>query len=142
MALGTVFAIIGLSMRNSTSILVKAETGYAKYSTARNLARMAVHTTLRAYDRNLSPIPTTGSFNGGTYSVVSHESGDTLWLATTGKYADSTYTMKVKLRRTTKPFPSLNAAIGIRATRRWMGTTTTRPERISSAAEMLQVWLR
>lgn len=116
MALGVVFGIIGLSMRSSTSILVKAESGYAKYSTARNLARMAVHTTLRAYDRNLSPIPATGSFNGGTYSVESHEMGDTLWLATTGKYADSTYTMKVKLLRTTKPFPTLGAAIGIRAT--------------------------
>lgn len=116
MALGLVFGIIGFNMRESTTLLVTAETGYAKYAMARNLARMAVHTTLRAYDRNLSPIPSAGSFNGGTYSVISKESGDTLWLTTKGVYADSTYSMKVKLLRTTKPFPGVNAAIGIRAT--------------------------
>lgn len=116
MALGVVFAVIGLSMRNSTNYLVKAQSGYLKYSFARNLARTAVHTTLRAYDRNLSPIPTSGSFNGGTYTVDNKESGDTLWLTTKGRYADSTYTMNVKLLRTTKPFPTVNSAIGIRAT--------------------------
>lgn len=116
MGLGIVFGIIGLSMRGSTRTLVIAQTGYMKYSLARNLARMAVHTTLRAYDRNLSTIPTSGSFNSGTYTVVHSESGDTLWLTTTGNVADSCYTMKVKLLRTTKPFPGVNAAIGIRAT--------------------------
>lgn len=116
MGLGVVFAIIGLSMRGSTRTLVIAQTGYMRYSLARNLARMAVHTTLRAYDRNLYPIPTSGSFNGGTYTLAHSESGDTLWLTTTGNVADSSYTMKVKLLRTTKPFPGVNAAIGIRAT--------------------------
>jgi hypothetical protein len=116
MGLGMVFAIIGMNMRGTTSLLVTAESGYAKYSTARNMARMAVHTTLRAYDRNLSPIPTSGSLNGGSYTVASRESGDTLWLTTTGRCADSSYTMSVKLLRTTKPFPRVNSAIGIRAT--------------------------
>jgi hypothetical protein len=115
-ALGMVFGAIGLSMRGSINHLVIAQTGYAKYSTARNLARMAVHMTLRAYDRNLSPIPTSGSFDGGTYTVAHTESGDTLWLTTKGIYADSTYTMNVKLLRTTKPFPGVNGAIGLRAT--------------------------
>ena len=116
MGLGVVFGIIGLSMRGSTNHLVAAQTGYFKYSEARNLARMAVHTTLRAYDRNLDPIPTSGTFNGGSYHVVIAESADTLWLTSTGTLADSSYTMKVKLLRTTKPFPGVKAAIGIRAT--------------------------
>lgn len=116
MGLGVVFGIIGLSMRGSTNYLVTAQTGYFKYSEARNLARMAIHTTLRAYDRNLYPIPTSGMFNGGAYNVINAESGDTLWLTSTGTFADSSYTMKVKLLRTTKPFPGVNAAIGIRAT--------------------------
>jgi hypothetical protein len=116
MGLGMVFGIIGMNIRGTTQFLVKAETGYAKYSMARNMARTAVHTTLRAYDRNLLPIPTGGSLNGGSYTVASSESGDTLWLTTTGLYADSSYTMNVKLLRTTKPFPGVNAAIGIRAT--------------------------
>jgi hypothetical protein len=105
-----------MSMRGSTNTLVIAQTGYFKYSEARNLARMAVHTTLRAYDRNLSPIPTSGTFNGGSYHVHTTELGDTLWMTSTGTFADSSYTMKVKLLRTTKPFPGVNAAIGIRAT--------------------------
>lgn len=116
MGLGMVFAIIGMNMRNTTNILVQAETGYAKYSAARNMARLAVHATLRAYDRNLSPIPSSGSLNGGSYSVVTRESEDTLWLTTKGYFADSSYSMKVKLLRTTKPFPGVNSAIGIRAT--------------------------
>jgi hypothetical protein len=116
MSLGVVFGIIGLSMRGSSNNLVIAQSGYFKYSEARNLARMAVHTTLRAYDRNLSPIPTSGTFNGGSYRVTTTESGDTLWMTSTGTLADSSYTMKVKLLRTTKPFPGVNAAIGIRAT--------------------------
>jgi hypothetical protein len=116
MALGIMFAIIGLNMDGSSSYLVKAQSGYAKYTTARDLAQLAVHTTLRAYDRNLSPIPSSGSFNGGTYTVTHTESADTLWLTTRGFCADSSYTMKVKLLRTTKPFPTVNSAIGIRAT--------------------------
>jgi hypothetical protein len=116
MALGIMFAIIGLNMNGSSGYLVKAQSGYAKYTTARDLAQMAVHTTLRAYDRNLSPIPSSGSFNGGTYTVAHTESGDTLWLTAKGFCADSSYTMKVKLLRTTKPFPTVTSAIGIRAT--------------------------
>ncbi len=116
MGLGVVFAIIGLNMQGSTTYLVKAQMGYSKYTIARDLARLAVHTTLRAYDRNLSPIPTSGGFNGGTYTVTTKSSGDTLWLTTKGTYADSSYTMNVKLLRTTKQFPKVNAALGISAT--------------------------
>ena len=116
MGLGIFFAVVGLNMQGSTSYLVKAQMGYSKYTIARDLARLAVHTTLRAYDRNLSPIPTSGAFNGGTYSVTTKVSGDTLWLTTKGTYADSSYTMNVKLLRTTKQFPKVNAALGIRAT--------------------------
>jgi len=116
MGLAVVFGIIGISMRESADVLTVAQTGYEKYTFARNLARMAVHTTLRAYDRNLPNIPSSGSFNGGTYTVSVIADGDTLWLTTVGTYADSSYTMKAKLLRTTKPFPGCNAAIGIRAT--------------------------
>jgi hypothetical protein len=110
------FGLIGFSMRGSTNYLVAAQTGYSKYIFARNLARMAVHTTLRAFDRNLETIPTSGTFNGGSYSAQYAESGDTLWITTVGHYADSSYSMKAKLLRTTKPFPGVGAAIGIRAT--------------------------
>ena len=116
MGLGIFFAVVGLNMQGSTSYLVKAQMGYEKYTIARDLARLAVHTTLRAYDRGLSPIPTSGAFNGGTYKVTIKASGDTLWLTTVGTYADSSYTMNVRLLRSTKPFPKVNATLGIRAT--------------------------
>jgi hypothetical protein len=114
--LSIAFGVIGLSMHGTSNRLVAAQTGYTKYIYARNMARMAVHTTLRAYDRNLDPIPTSGTFNGGSYTVQCNESGDTLWIASVGHYADSSYAMKTKLLRTTKPFPEIGAAIGIRAT--------------------------
>ena len=85
---------------------------------ARNLARAAVHATLRAYDRDSIP-PTEGtdvSFNQGVYRIDSlRATGDTLRMVTTGVYAESSYTMRLTLFRTTRPFPSVNAAIGIRA---------------------------
>lgn len=63
MGLAVAFAIIGTSMRRATEMLVVAQTGYAKYTYARNLARLAVHTTLRAFDRGLPTIPRSGSVN-------------------------------------------------------------------------------
>ncbi|MBM4160335.1 MAG: hypothetical protein FJ217_04455 [Ignavibacteria bacterium] len=116
LGLSLAFGIIGFSMRRTTTSLVEAQTGYSKYLFARNLARTAIHTTLRAFDRNLTPIPEAGAFNGGSYAVQYQENHDTLWLKSTGMYAESTYTMRVKLFRTTKPFPRVGAAIGIRAT--------------------------
>lgn len=114
--LGISFGIISNSIRGTMETLTESEISYNKYSIARNLARTAVHTTLRAYDRGLDPLPTSGSFDGGTYTVQVNTNVDTLWMTTNGTYADSTYTMKLKLLRSTKPFPSANAAIGIRAT--------------------------
>jgi hypothetical protein len=114
--LGIAFGFISNSIRSSVDILTETAVSYTNYSYARNLARTAIHATLRAYDRGLDPIPTTGSFNGGTWNVNLTTSADTLWIVSTGTYADSSYTMRVKLARSTKPFPAVNAAIGIRAT--------------------------
>ena len=110
------FGILANGLQHSFNNLAASEVGYYKYSCARNLARTAIHATLRAYDRNAASIPTGGSFNDGSYGVDVSSSGDTLKITSTGFYWDSTYTMKVKLLRTTKPFPTTSAAIGIRAT--------------------------
>ncbi len=114
--LGISFGIISNSVRGSMQSLTNSEESYNKYSLARNLARTAVHTTLRAYDRGLNPLPSSGTFNGGSYTVQVNSNGDTLWMNTVGTYEDSSYPMKLKLFRSTKPFPNSNAAIGIRAT--------------------------
>ena len=113
--LGIAFGFISNSIRSSVQLLTENTTSYNQYSFARNLARTAIHATLRAFDRNLDPIPTTRSFNGGSWNVQVATSVDTLWILSTGIYADSSYSMRVKLERQTKPFPQPNAAIGIRA---------------------------
>ncbi len=115
MGLGIAFGFVSNSIRSSVEILTEGATSYNKYSFARNLARTAIHATLRAYDRGLDPMPTTGSFNGGSWNVQLTTSVDTLWIVSTGTYADSSYTMRVRLLRSTKPFPVPNSAIGIRA---------------------------
>ncbi len=113
--LGIAFGIISNSMRSSMNTLTAYEVSYNKYSFARDLARTAIHATLRAYDRGLNPIPTTGTFNTGSWNVQLTTVGDTLWMVSTGTYEDSSYTMNVELYRSTKPFPQSNSAIGIRA---------------------------
>ncbi len=113
--LGIAFGIISNSIRGSINTLTGSEVSYNKYSIARNLARTAVHTTLRAYDRGLNPLPTSGTFNNGSYTVSVAANLDTLWMTTVGTYEESSYTMNLKLQRSTKPFPTTNAAIGIRA---------------------------
>lgn len=114
--LGIAFGFISNSIRSSVDLLTGSATAYNKYSFARNLARTAIHANLRAYDVPLDPIPTTGAFNGGTWTVRDSTNADTLWIRSTGYYADSAYTMRVRLLRLTKPFPVPDAAIGIRAT--------------------------
>ncbi|HEY6953008.1 MAG TPA: hypothetical protein VI758_11405 [Bacteroidota bacterium] len=113
--LGIAFGIISNSIRSSLESLTLSQVSYNKYSIARNLARTAIHATLRAYDRGLNPIPSSGIFNGGSYTVNLITNVDTLWMTTVGTYEDSSYRMNVQLLRSTKPFPTTNAAIGIRA---------------------------
>jgi hypothetical protein len=114
LGLSVAFGFIGGSLRNSAEALTGAQVGYYKYSFARNLSRLAVNRHLRYIDRGLTP-PTSATFEGGSYSVSTSSSGDTLRIVSRGTYAESTYVMRVKLLFTPKPFPIADAAIGIRA---------------------------
>ncbi len=118
LALMTAFAYIGINLRSTSRDLTQAHSGYFMYTNARNLARTAIHRYLRYVDGipgySGSPI-TSGTFGQGSYAVTPVTSGDTLWLTSVGTYADSTYTMKVKLLFTPKPFPLPSGAIGIAA---------------------------
>lgn len=116
MALG----FIGLQMYRSDEYTMETQYVYMKYMNARNLARASVHAALRTYDRNLTP-PTgvSTSFNAGTFrldSLWSSTNLDTLRMVTRGTYAESTYVMRLTLFRSTRPFPTVGAALGIRAT--------------------------
>ncbi len=118
LALMMAFAYIGINMRSTSRDLTQAHSGYFMYTNARNLARTAIHRYLRYIDGipgyTGSPI-TSGTFGEGSYAVTPTTSGDTLWLTSVGTYVDSSYTMKVKLLFTPKPFPMPSGAVGITA---------------------------
>ncbi|MFH0990883.1 MAG: hypothetical protein V1799_12790 [bacterium] len=117
MGLGMALAMIGFNINKTGSQAVEVQMGYMKYANARNLANTAVHAGLRALDRGNGMPLTAVSYNSGTYIVTDTSSNvDTLFINTRGTYAESTYTMRLKLFFDTKPFPMPNAAIGIRAT--------------------------
>ena len=115
MGLGVSFGYISYSIRDLVRTLTDAQVSYYKYSLARNIARDAVHRSLRYIDRGTNPPPTSGSFNGGTYTVSSSTLVDTMWMTIRGTYADTSYSMYTKLLLGTKPFPSPTGAVGVRA---------------------------
>lgn len=120
MGLGIAMGFIGKNITDTTGRALEANYSYLKYMYARNLARAAIHAALRTYDRNLDPDTTTVfPFAGGTYQVYSIRYSasprDTIWMKSRGRYTDTSYTMDLSLFRSTRPFPTANSAIGIRA---------------------------
>jgi len=119
LGLGMAMGFIGLQMYRADEAAIQTQYAYLKYMNARNLARAAVHAALRTYDKNETPTTNTKTyFNTGDFqldSLASSENLDTLRMVTRGTYAESTYVMHLRLYRSTRPFPTVNAAIGIRA---------------------------
>lgn len=118
LGLGAAFGVIGINLRNSGSQATEYQVGYHKYASARNLARTAVHARLRAIDRGESLTGRLdGSFNDGDfYTIVDTLSTpDTIVMNAFSQFEESTYTMRLKLYRYSKPFPEVNSAVGIRA---------------------------
>ena len=120
MGLGMAMATVASNISGTTERALENNYTYYKYMYARNLARTAVHATLRGYDRNTDPDTTkTVTFANGSYRILSATYSasprDTVWITAKGIYADTSYTMELKLYRYTKPFPGVNSAIGIRA---------------------------
>lgn len=118
LGLGAAMGYIGLQMYRSGEMATATQYAYYKYMNSRNLARTSVHAALRTKDRGKAlQLNTATSFNNGSFQVTDTSSNkDTLWFGVKGTYADSTYTMKIKLLQVTKPFPTVRAALGIRAT--------------------------
>ncbi|MBI4427602.1 MAG: hypothetical protein HY562_00615 [Ignavibacteriales bacterium] len=119
MGFGVAFGFISINIRNATNALTESQVGYYKYTMARNIARTGIQRSLRYIDLNPSVEnyrpPSSGSFNGGSYTASTSMSGDTMWLDVRGTFADTNYFMKTKLFRQTKPFPVVNGAISVRA---------------------------
>lgn len=120
MGLGMAMAVISYNISGTTERALENNYTYYKYMYARNLARTAIHSALRGFDRNTDPDTTaTITFANGSYRITSARYSasprDTVWMTAKGTYADTNYTMYVQLYRSTKPFPGVNSAIGIRA---------------------------
>lgn len=113
-ALAVSFGYISNSIRGTMNALTASMSSYNQYSMARDLARTAVHTTLRAIDRGIT-IPTSGSFSSGSFTVSTYTVVDTLWMTTIGTYGDSSYRMDLKLQMSTKPFFEPGGAMAVNA---------------------------
>jgi len=120
LGLGVALGLIGFQINRSAAIATNTQYAYLKYMNARNLARASVHAALRTYDRGQTPaVGVDTKFGNGIFrldSLRASPDGDTLRMVTRGEYAESTYVMRLTLFRSTKPFPTVNAAIAIRAT--------------------------
>ncbi|MEX1139410.1 MAG: hypothetical protein WEB33_01725 [Bacteroidota bacterium] len=118
LGLGAAFAVIGINLRNSGNQATEYQVGYHKYASARNLARTAVHARLRAIDRGLGLTGRLeGEFNGGEFYTLVDTVGsvDTIYMDAFSEFEDSSYHMRLKLYRYSKPFPVPTSAVGIRA---------------------------
>jgi len=114
--------IVGYSLNNSKTGVIENVAGFDKYTMARNIAHTAVNMALRALDRNDSIFIVTKSMSvsvmggsaGITYSYPSLPSLDTIELQATARFMDTTRTMKLRLKRTTIPFPDVNQPVALR----------------------------
>lgn len=120
--LGMAMGIISYNISSTTERALQNNYSFYKFMYARNLARTAIHSALRTYDNNKNPDTTkVVPFSGGTYQVLSAKSSgappDTLRMSVKGSYTDTSYMIKVTLRRDVSPFPdNITAAVGIRTT--------------------------
>ncbi|MGH2567004.1 MAG: hypothetical protein ACRDGA_01605 [Bacteroidota bacterium] len=121
MGLGMGMSAISFNISNTTERALENNYSYYKYMYARNLARTAIHAALRGFDRNTDPDTTKRvSFASGYFGITSARYSatprDTIRMTAQGWFADTSYLIYTTLYRSTKPFPSINSAIGIRAT--------------------------
>ncbi len=118
--------VVSLTLNRTKMSMVTRVAGFQKYSYARNIAHAGVNAALRAFDKNdttvIYPLE-----RGKTVSIPSNLMDgtslvtiklpaslkrDTLDLTSLATYNDSTYTMRLRLRRSPKPFPAVNACVG------------------------------
>jgi hypothetical protein len=108
------FAFIGYTVNRSNVKSVENTSSYYKYTTARNIAHSAVNIALHQLENGYVN-SFSGAVMGGTYQVGIAFAADsaTLDLTSSGRYVDTSYTMVLKLKRYAKPFPNVQAAVGL-----------------------------
>ncbi len=116
MGMSFVLGLIAISIHRSNTSAVENLSSYYKFSNARNIAHSGINLGLRYIDKNDTSNAWYETMLGGKDSITAITSADTLWMTSKAWFTDTTYRIDVKLQRYPKPFPSVNAAIGIRAT--------------------------
>lgn len=126
MAIGLAVGVVGYTINGAKMSVITRVAGFHKYTSARNIAHSAVNMTLRAFDRNDTSViyplekgkqvTINRTMMDGesvvTISLPASMKRDTLDLSSVSTFQDSTYWMKLRLRRTPKPFPMVNACVG------------------------------
>jgi hypothetical protein len=129
MGLTLTFAMVSYQINQTNERSVEHVVSFDKYTTARNIAHAGVNIALRAFDRQ--PADTSlgaklsrnetcvfaNNFMQGICTtkvwLVVPNVQDSLYITSKAKFMDTTYTMKLKVRRTPVPFPSINAAVSL-----------------------------
>ena len=128
LGLSIAVGIISYTINKSTQQLTENVVGFDKYTTARNIAHTAVNMMLRRMDKGDTSI--VNKVNRGEVASISINvmagqcsvyiktknpppSLDTIDMTSKSKYMDSSYTMKLRLQRTAKPFPAIGGALSI-----------------------------
>jgi hypothetical protein len=129
MGLTLTFAVVSYQINQTNVRSIEHVVSFHKYTTARNIAHAGVNIALRAFDRQ-PPDTTLGatlSQNGTVVFVKNFMDGicttkvwlvtpnvqDSLYITSKAWFMDTTYLMKLKVRRTPVPFPSINAAVSL-----------------------------
>ncbi len=129
LGLALTVGVIGITLNKSKTGTIENVSGFQKYTTSRNIAHTAVNMALRALDRNDTSFINSKKLSvttmGGSATVTfQYDSAgqlpkiqrDTMVLVCNSKYLDSTKYMSLRLQRTPVPFPTIGAALAIKAT--------------------------
>lgn len=112
------FSIITRTMNEREKGAAENTYGYVKYTHARDVSRSAINVALRFMADSGSGLiggggSLTGTLDGGSYAVNGTVAGDTVRLTSRATYNDTLYTIKTKLYRFPKPFPTVGAAVSL-----------------------------
>lgn len=101
------FGIINMTLNTRMGQSSQVVGAGIAYSSARDIAQSSVSLARLRVDTSNFPVAfsSSGSLNGGTYSVTASTAGDTIKLAVVGYYQNTSYPITVKLLRQMSYFP-------------------------------------
>lgn len=119
--------IIGYTLNSNKTMMIERVAGFQKYATARNIGHTGVNMILRSLDKNDTTLLNTMHAGRKAIRVTDVMAGkcsvaiwlpdlsdpDTVHMDLSASFMDSVYGMKIKLRRSPKPFPKVGAAVSL-----------------------------